>query len=140
MSVRVILGNVMDKGKTKELPTLQVLGTSTAATPDGRVAIVFQTKDRVIAFEVDDRAIAALRREIATAESFLIERDYPHFVDMEVPPGGLGSRLDAMYAWHTQHGVKAQRSHGRHDADRTVIRWCFADADTAAAFAAEFKS
>ncbi|MGB7278595.1 MAG: hypothetical protein WBD15_12700, partial [Pseudolabrys sp.] len=29
-----------------------------------------------------------------------VERDYPHFVDVAVPPGGLGSRLDAMYAFH----------------------------------------
>jgi hypothetical protein len=65
----------MAKGDTRELPTLHVLGSSTAATPDGRVAIVFQTKDGPIAFEVDERAIAGLRREIAAAESLLRLKD-----------------------------------------------------------------
>src|SRR5262249_19020530 len=46
-------------------------GFGTAVTPDGRVAIVFQTLEGPIAFEVDERAIDALRREIAVAESFL---------------------------------------------------------------------
>jgi hypothetical protein len=67
-----------------------------------------------------------------------VERDFPHFVDIVVPLGGLGSKLDAMYDFHTRHGVKAQRGHGRHDASGAVIRWCFADAVLADAFAGEF--
>ena len=35
-----------------------------------------------------------------------VERDFPHFVDIIVPPGGLGLKLDAMYDFHTQHGIK----------------------------------
>jgi hypothetical protein len=35
----------------------------------------------------------------------LIERDFPHIVEVVVPPGGLGTKLDAMYAFHTQHGI-----------------------------------
>ena len=31
-----------------------------------------------------------------------VEREYPHFVDVVVPPGGLGTRLDAMYEFHAQ--------------------------------------
>jgi hypothetical protein len=67
-----------------------------------------------------------------------IEREYPHHVDMIVPPGGLGKRLDAMYAFHAEHGIKPQRGQGKHDANGSVIRWCFADAEMATAFAAEF--
>jgi uncharacterized protein CbrC (UPF0167 family) len=33
-----------------------------------------------------------------------------------------------------------QRGHGKHNADSAVIRWCFADASLAAAFAIEFKT
>jgi len=66
------------------------------------------------------------------------ERDFPHHVDVIVPPGGLGTKLDAMYAFHTQNGIKPQRGHGMHTADGAVIRWCFADANLAAAFASEF--
>lgn len=62
----------MDKSETKELQTLTVMASSTAASADGRVAIVLHTKQEgSIAFEVDERAIAALRNEITVAESFL---------------------------------------------------------------------
>jgi hypothetical protein len=29
----------------------------------------------------------------------IVKRDFPHPVDMVVPPGGFGSRLDAMCDW-----------------------------------------
>jgi len=57
-------------------------------------------------------------------------------VDITVPPGGLGTRLDAMYEFHARH--EPQRGHGAHSADGAVIRWCFEDAETAKAFAADF--
>ena len=69
-----------------------------------------------------------------------VEREYPHFVDITVPPGGLGQRLDAMYEFHAHHGIRAQRGHGRHDANVSVVRWCFADPAIAAAFAKEFAA
>ena len=51
-----------------------------------------------------------------------------------------GSRAgDAMYEFHARHGIRAQRAHGRHDANGSVVRWCFADAAIAAAFAKEFS-
>ena len=65
-----------------------------------------------------------------------IEQEYPHHVDIVVPPGGLGTQLDAMYEFHVRHGIKPQRGHGKHAA--AIIRWCFADADLAAAFAKKF--
>ena len=69
-----------------------------------------------------------------------VEREYPHFVDVVVPPGGLGRRLDAMYDFHARRGIRAQRGHGRHDANGSVVRWCFADAAIAAAFGKEFAA
>lgn len=69
-----------------------------------------------------------------------IEQEYPHHVDIIVPPGGLGTRLDAMYEFHAQHGIKPQRGHGMHDSDGAVIRWCFADASLAEAFAGKFRT
>ena len=66
------------------------------------------------------------------------EAEIPHHVDVTVPPGGLGTRLDAMYDFHAQHGIKPQRGHGTHTADGAVIRWCFADASLAAAFVSKF--
>jgi hypothetical protein len=68
------------------------------------------------------------------------EQEYPHHVDTVVPPGGLGSGLDAMYEFHVKLGIKPQRGHGAHDANGAIIRWCFANASLAAAFASEFGS
>ena len=68
-----------------------------------------------------------------------VEKDSPYFVDIVVPLGGLGKRLDAMYEFHTRQGIKPQRGHGRHDANGSVIRWCFADPKLAEAFASEFN-
>ena len=45
-----------------------------------------------------------------------VEQDFPNFVDVIVPLGGLGNKLDAMYDFHARHGIRAQRGHGRHDA------------------------
>ena len=57
---------------------------------------------------------------------------------MVVPLGGLGNTLDAMYEFHARYGIEPQRP-GRHDANGSVIRWCFADPKLAEAFAREFK-
>jgi hypothetical protein len=67
-----------------------------------------------------------------------VERDFPHFVDVVVLPGGLGARLDAMYDFHARYDIKPQRGHGRHDANGSAIRWCFADPAIAKSFAAVF--
>jgi hypothetical protein len=72
------------------------------------------------------------------ASAKLVEQDYPYHIDMIVPPGGLGNRLDAVYEFHTRHGIRAHRGQGSHNAERTIIRWCFADPEIARAFAADF--
>jgi hypothetical protein len=66
------------------------------------------------------------------------EREFPHHVDILVPPHGLGTRIEAMYDFHAQHGIKPQRGEARYDAKGSVIRWGFADASLAAAFARKF--
>jgi hypothetical protein len=68
-----------------------------------------------------------------------IERDFPHIVEMAVPLGGLGRRLDAMHAFHLERGIQSRNGRRRRDQDgRDHIRWCFADAATAEAFASQF--
>jgi hypothetical protein len=75
------------------------------------------------------------------AGSKAIEKDFPYIVEMQVPLGGFGKRLDAMYEWFTRHGIKPLTSTGRRDEhNRDYIRWCFADSEMAKAFAAEFKT
>jgi hypothetical protein len=69
-----------------------------------------------------------------------VEHDFPHFVEMVVPEGGLGSNLNAMFDFHIRHGISARRGHGlRLEDGRSTIRWCFADPVVAAAFAKEFR-
>jgi uncharacterized protein CbrC (UPF0167 family) len=45
-----------------------------------------------------------------------------------------------MYEFHAQHGIKPQRGQGKHNADSAIIRWCFADASLAEAFASTFRT
>jgi hypothetical protein len=67
------------------------------------------------------------------------ERDCPHIVIMPVPPFGFGSALNAMHAWHRKCGIQSKRGGGHRD-EKGVdhVRWCFADAETADAFAGQF--
>jgi hypothetical protein len=67
-----------------------------------------------------------------------VEKEFPHFVDMVVPSGGLGKCPDAMYEFHSQYGIKPRRGHGRRDAYGGVIRWSFADAEIPKLFALVF--
>jgi hypothetical protein len=66
-----------------------------------------------------------------------IERDFPHIIEIDVPPGGLGTRLNAMHNFHAHHEIHAHQTGGRRNG-RYYIRWCFADPAIAAAFASEF--
>ena len=42
-----------------------------------------------------------------------IEQAYPHIVEMIVPLGGFGLKLDDMYEWHWARGIEAMRGCGR---------------------------
>ena len=69
----------------------------------------------------------------------LIERDFPHIVEMAVPLGGFGKRLDHMHEWHrARRGIQAMRGRSRRDDSGWYVTWCFADAKMAEAFSAEF--
>jgi hypothetical protein len=35
------------------------------------------------------------------------KREFPHIVEVAVPPRGLGKRLDLMHSFHTERGIKA---------------------------------
>jgi hypothetical protein len=44
-----------------------------------------------------------------------IEGAFPHIVEMIVPEGEFGKKLDAMYEWHRARGIKDQRGRSRRD-------------------------
>ena len=68
----------------------------------------------------------------------LTESKFPHHVDMMVPEGGFGSRLNKVHDWHDQRDIEAVRGQSRRENERDVIRWCFADRETAEAFQLAF--
>jgi hypothetical protein len=47
--------------------------------------------------------------------------------------------LDAMYAWRHARGIQAMHGRGRREEGRDHVRWCFADANLAEAFAQKFE-
>ena len=55
-----------------------------------------------------------------------------------VPEGGFGPRLNEMHKWHEAHGIEAVRGQSRHENERGIIRWCFADLGMAMLFQKEF--
>jgi hypothetical protein len=67
-----------------------------------------------------------------------IERNFPYVVEIAVPPGGLGARLDAMHYFHTSRRIAPCLGRGRREDSRDYLRWYFTRAMIAEAFAAEF--
>jgi hypothetical protein len=68
-----------------------------------------------------------------------IERDFPHHVEMIVPLGGFGKKLDVMHEWHSARGIEAMHGRGRRDEKgRNYIRWCFSGPTVASAFESQF--
>ena len=69
-----------------------------------------------------------------------IASDFPYIVEIAVPPGGLGKRLNAMHAFHDQRGIQVAHLPHRHDDDKgDYLLWCFARRTIAEEFAAEFS-
>jgi hypothetical protein len=66
------------------------------------------------------------------------KREFPHLVEVAVPPCGLGKQLDAMHVFHTERDIKASLGRGRREDNQDYLRWYFADATIAASFAIEF--
>jgi hypothetical protein len=68
-----------------------------------------------------------------------IEKAFPHIVQMIVPLGGFGKKLDDMYEWHWARDIEAMRGNGwRDESGRFYVRWCFANLITAQDFAHKF--
>jgi hypothetical protein len=65
--------------------------------------------------------------------------EFSFVVEILVPEGGLGRRLDEMYAFHRQRGITDHHMPRRRDAKHDFIRWGFKDVATAEAFAAQFS-
>ena len=65
-----------------------------------------------------------------------LARDFPHCVEIVVPLGGFGKRLDVMHNF--LRGMAYHRGHGRREGERDVTRWLFAHREDAEAFSKAF--
>src|SRR5258708_15697001 len=47
--------------------------------------------------------------------SHMNERDFPHLVELELPPGGFRSQSLEFEAFHRERGIPIRRGRGRHE-------------------------
>ena len=66
------------------------------------------------------------------------ERDFPHLVELAVPPGGFRSAFLEFDAFHRERRIPVRRGRSRHEAEQFYIRFCFPDSVTADAFRNRF--
>jgi len=66
------------------------------------------------------------------------ERDFPHLVELALPPEGFRSVLLEMDAFHRERRIPVRRGRSRHEVKQVYIRFCFPDAGTAEAFRSRF--
>jgi hypothetical protein len=101
----------------------------------------FADSELAEAFEAKFAKQGRMSRYKRHASAREIEKAFPHIVETDVPRGGFGKQLDAMYEFHIRRGVRAINSTGRHDENgRYYVRWRFADPALADTFATEFKA
>ena len=68
-----------------------------------------------------------------------IASNFPYIVEIAVPSGGLGKRLNEMHAFHNQRGIQVVHLRHRHDDDKgDYLLWCFPRRAIAEEFATEF--
>src|SRR5262249_32162068 len=66
------------------------------------------------------------------------ERDFPHLVELALPPGGFRSVFLEIDTSHRARRIPVRRGRSRHEAEQFYIRFCFPDAATADAFRNRF--
>ncbi len=66
------------------------------------------------------------------------ERDYPHLVELPLPPRGFRARSDDMQAFHRERGIQSRRGQGRNEGEQFYVRYCFADSAADSAHADAF--
>jgi hypothetical protein len=66
------------------------------------------------------------------------ERDFPHLVELALPPGGFRSVFLEIDAFHRERRIPVRRGRSRHEAEQLYIRFCFPDSATADAFRNRF--
>ena len=66
------------------------------------------------------------------------ERDFPHLVELALPPEGFRDVLLQIDAFHRELRIPVRRGRSRHEVKQVYIRSCFPDTATADAFRNRF--
>jgi hypothetical protein len=66
------------------------------------------------------------------------EQDFPHLVELALPPGGFRSVLLEIDTFHRDRRIPVRSGRSRHEAEQSYIRFCFPDTATADAFRNRF--
>jgi hypothetical protein len=66
------------------------------------------------------------------------EQDFPHLVELALPPEGFRSILLEIDAFHRDRRIPVRRGQNRHEVKQVYIRFCLPDAATAEAFRNRF--
>ena len=66
------------------------------------------------------------------------ERDFPHVVELGLPPGGFRGVLLEIDAFHRERRVPVRRGRNRYEGKQVYIRFCFPHTATADAFRNRF--
>jgi len=79
--------------------------------------------------------MARRKREITGLAN---EQDFPHLVELGLPPVGFRGVLLEIDAFHRERRIPVRRGRSRHEVKQVYIRFCFPDAATAEAFRNRF--
>jgi hypothetical protein len=66
------------------------------------------------------------------------ERDYPHIVELPLPPGGFRGQSAEIVAFHQERGIQQKLGRGRVQEGQWFVRYCFSDPAVAHAFRERF--
>src|SRR5262244_2342442 len=69
---------------------------------------------------------------------FTNERDFPHLIELALPPEGFRDVLLEIHAFHRNQRIPVRRGRSRHDVKQFYIRFCFPDTATADEFRNRF--
>ena len=75
------------------------------------------------------------KREIT---GLMNERDFPHLVELALPPGAFRSVVLEIDAFHRDRRIPVRRGRSRYEVKQVYIRFCFRETATADAFRNRF--
>jgi hypothetical protein len=77
-----------------------------------------------------DDELAMSRRKCETIGA-MNERDFPHIVELALPPGGFSDQGEGFEEFHRERGIPIRPGRGRHEATQFYVRFCFPNATAA---------